>query len=89
MCDIAFLCERRNDEKRNSRVYSELIQLRRSNVIIETTEIVVPDEHNTAIPVGSLHDGVDLHYGPGSSECRPLSVISNVFPAHNLKHDVI
>ena len=32
-------------------------------MIIETTEIVVPDEHNTAIPVGSLHDGVDLHYG--------------------------
>src|SRR5215472_9802961 len=50
----------RNDDHRNARPETVLVERWRRDVVVESTEVVPGEEDGGRIPVGTTHDGINL-----------------------------
>src|SRR5579875_1816516 len=59
MVDVAMLGKRADDDSRNAQAIAGIIDNRRDDVVIKPSPVIPGKKNHSAVPVGSLHDGVD------------------------------
>jgi hypothetical protein len=59
VADISRLGKGGNDEQRHSRTQTILIQLRRRNVVVESSEVVIGYKYGRGVSCGTLDNGID------------------------------
>src|SRR5579859_3562303 len=64
MRDVSFFRVRRNDQERHAWPQSPVVYHGRRHVIVNAAEIVPSDKDRSGVPIGPVHDGVDLLHGP-------------------------
>src|SRR5258708_37369299 len=83
----------RNDQKRNAGPQPESVYLGRRYVTKNPAEIVPGQEYRGRVPIRSLHDRVDLLYGPvladASAVRRMLALRTSNQPTHRRQGAVL